>query len=84
MLESGCRALLDIQTPRIMDKLLGLAVQRMFAATRAVLVKFQTPRIIPAVFFRGVVALLAIRALQMDCGADIFLRGHSISPTSAS
>ena len=57
--------------------LLRLAMQRVFAATRAILVKLKTPRIIPSIFLRGVIAFLAFRTSQGDHRANIFFRGHN-------
>jgi hypothetical protein len=57
--------------------LFGLAMQRVLAATRAIFVQLNTPRIITPIFLRGVIALLAIRTCQSDYRANIFFRGHS-------
>src|SRR5512136_2646682 len=57
--------------------LLGLAVQRVFAAARAILVQLNTPRIVPSILLRGVIAFLAFRTRQGDHWANIFFRSHS-------
>lgn len=53
--------------------LLRLPVRRVFSAVWAELIQFHTPRIIAAVFFRGVIPRFAIIASQGDYGANIFL-----------
>ena len=48
-------------------------MQGMLATTRAILIEFQAPRVIPTVFLGSVVAFLALRTRQGDSWADIFL-----------
>jgi hypothetical protein len=54
-------------------KLLGLAVQRMLAASRAKFLDLDAVRVVAPVFLCGVIAFLAITAGQSNDRTDIFL-----------
>jgi predicted membrane protein len=67
---------LFIITPPL-QKLLGLAVLRVLAAPRTILVEFQPVWIVAAILLGDVIALLALVALQRNYRTDIFLlRSH--------
>ena len=53
--------------------LLGFPVQCMFSAAGAVLIKFNTIRIVAAILFRHVIAFLAVIARQDDHRANVLL-----------
>jgi hypothetical protein len=60
--------------------LLCFAMQRVLAAARAILIKLQTPRVIPAVFLGCIISVFALGASQSDHRTNIFLRSHTNSP----
>jgi hypothetical protein len=51
----------------------------MLAATRTILVEFHPIGIIAAILLGGVIALLAVIALQRNYRADIFLLGSHLA-----
>ena len=53
--------------------LFGFSMQRMLAATRTILIELKPGWIVAAIFFRCVVSLLTIIALQRNDGANTFL-----------
>ncbi len=60
--------------------LFGLAVKRVLLAVRTIFLKFHPSRIVAAILFGGVIAILALIAGQCNHRADIFLFGcHFIS-----
>jgi hypothetical protein len=62
--------------------LLGLAVPGMFAAAWAKLAQLHALGVVTPIFLGGVVALLAVVALQGDDRTDVFLfRSHANLPT---
>ena len=60
------------ETCYVQPKLFGLAVQGMFAVTRAELLHLQTVRLSTAVFGGGVVVLLALGTLERNDRSDVF------------
>ena len=60
-------------------ELLRFPVQRMLATVIAVFLELKPVRIVAAILLRGVVAILALTALQRDDRPDIFLLGSHLT-----
>ncbi len=57
--------------------LLGLAVQGVLAAARAVFLHFKSTRVIAAVLFRDVISFFTLGTRQRNYRTNIFLGSHS-------